>query len=114
MRSLVRLSDMFLPIFILRYSCFRYFVAQDSEKRVHLYKSSTHLSSAPHIPECITCKLPRDCDVSRVHMSPENSFFIQESESNIQSNITKNTRQRWKWDCWEWLSSTKLGLLFII
>jgi len=55
-----------------------YFVAQDSEKRVHLYKSSTHLSSAPHIPECITCKLPRDCDVSRVHMSPENSFFIQE------------------------------------
>ena len=60
------------------WNCFRYFLARDKEEAVHLYKSSSNLSTAPHKPDCITCEAAPPCDVNYVIMSPDNSFFIQE------------------------------------
>ena len=60
------------------WNCFRYFLARDKDEAVHLYKSRTDLSTAPHTPSCLICQTVPSCHENHVIMSPDNSFFIQE------------------------------------
>ena len=59
-------------------------MGRDRENNLHLYSTRVDVATAPQVPFCITCQnFAKKCNKNHIHMSEENSYFIQVKPFNV-------------------------------